>query len=780
MRWAILLGIPAALTCLSSPAVGQGRAADYERAATLAQRVQGKVTGDRVVTTWLKGERLLYRVNAGASRIESWVVDLRTGRVGSYTPQPGDQDTGELTPMPPGGLRSAAGGAETEVTFVNETAGPIRLVWVDGDGERREYATVPVGGRHSQHTFAGHAWLALSADGGVLAGFRATEAPAIARVTGRIPTPTPPPRGRGPGRDAGRSPDGKWQAFLRDHDLWLRAADGGTERRLTTDGRPDLRLDGPLVWSPDSRKLVAFRTVPVETRKIHIVESSPTDQLQPRLKTLDYAKPGDPLPVSKAALFLIADGREVPIADSLFPTPWRLDGTRWDADSDRFTFVYNQRGHQVLRVIAVDAATGETTALVEERSPTFIDYSSKFYLHATADGRHLLWASERSGWNHLYRYDARTGALRNAVTQGEWVVRGVDRVDEKAGRVWFRAGGVYPEQDPYHLHYCRVNLDGTGFVRLTEGDGTHRVEWSPDFEYFVDTWSRVDQPPVTEVRTADGKLIAELARGDAGELLKTGWRYPERFVAAGRDGRTPIHGVIWRPTNFEPGRRYPVIEYIYAGPQSAFVPKSFAPLHGPRSIAELGFVVVQIDGMGTNWRSKAFHDVCWRNLKDGGFPDRIAWLKAAAARFPELDLTRVGIYGGSAGGQNALAALLWHGDFYQAAVADCGCHDNRMDKVWWNEQWMGWPVGPEYAASSNAVNAHRLRGKLLLVVGELDTNVDPASTMQVVNALVKADKDFELLVMPGAGHGAAESPYGRRRRMDFFVRHLLGVEPRSN
>jgi dipeptidyl aminopeptidase/acylaminoacyl peptidase len=236
--------------------------------------------------------------------------------------------------------------------------------------------------------------------------------------------------------------------------------------------------------------------------------------------------------------------------------------------------------------------------------------------------------------------------------------------------------------------------------------------------------------------------------------------------------------VIFRPTNFDANRKYPVIEDIYAGPQSAFVPKRFSAFHRQQALAELGFVVVKIDGMGTSHRSKAFHDACWQNLGDAGFADRIPWIRAAAAKYPSLDLDRVGIFGGSAGGQNALRGLLAHGDFYRVGVADCGCHDNRMDKIWWNEQWMGWPVGPHYADSSNVTHAHRLTGKLLLIVGEADRNVDPASTMQVVDALIRADKDFDLLVMPGVGHGAAETAYGNRRRQDFFVRHLLGVEPR--
>jgi dipeptidyl aminopeptidase/acylaminoacyl peptidase len=315
---------------------------------------------------------------------------------------------------------------------------------------------------------------------------------------------------------------------------------------------------------------------------------------------------------------------------------------------------------------------------------------------------------------------------------------------------------------------------------LTEGNGTHRIGFSPGRRFFLDTWSRVDLPPITELRRSrDGKLLCELERADWSALEATGWRPPERFVAKGRDGMTDIFGVIHRPMRFDRQRKYPVIESIYAGPHGAFVPKAFRSFYGQQELAELGFIVVQIDGMGTNWRSKKFHDICWKNIGDGGFPDRIRWIKAIAARYPEIDATRVGIYGGSAGGQNALRALLAHGDFYKAGAADCGCHDNRMDKIWWNEAWMGWPIGPHYEEQSNVTQAHRLQGKLLLTVGELDRNVDPASTMQVVKALIKADKDFELVVFPGAGHGCGESPYGKRRRADFFVRHLMRVEPRA-
>jgi dipeptidyl aminopeptidase/acylaminoacyl peptidase len=273
----------------------------------------------------------------------------------------------------------------------------------------------------------------------------------------------------------------------------------------------------------------------------------------------------------------------------------------------------------------------------------------------------------------------------------------------------------------------------------------------------------------------------ELEKSDVSALVATGWRAPEPFVAKGRDGTTDIYGIIVRPTNFDPKRKYPVIEYIYAGPHDSFVPKTYGVQMGMQAQAEVGFIVVQIDGMGTSNRSKAFHDVAWQNIADAGFPDRILWHKAVAAKYSYYDVTRVGIYGGSAGGQNSLGALLFHPEFYKVAVSFAGCHDNRMDKIWWNEQWMGWPVGPQYAKSSNVDNAWRLQGKLLLVYGELDTNVDPSSTLQVVNALIKANKYFDLLVMPNEDHPAGRrgdsAPYGDRKQWDFFVRNLLAVEP---
>jgi dipeptidyl aminopeptidase/acylaminoacyl peptidase len=576
----------------------------------------------------------------------------------------------------------------------------------------------------------------------------------------------------------GTSPDGKWSAFIKDNNVWLRDTKTKEETQLSKDGKADDSY-GRVIWSPDSKKLIAIRTKAGGDRKVTLVESSPRDQLQPKTSTYDYLKPGDPIPLPKPHLFDVEAKKEIAVSDELFPNPWAIRHEHWAADSKRFHFTYNQRGHTVMRLLEIDAESGKVSAVVNEECKTFFDYNSKLYVNYLDDTNELIWMSERDGWNHLYLVDLKTREAK-PITKGEWVVRGVDRVDAKGREIWFRALGIHEGQDPYHVHYCRIKFDGTGLVQLTDGDGTHTIEYSPDRKVFIDTYSRVDLPPVAELRrTSDGKKLCDLEKADATALLKV-LRLPERFVAKGRDGKTDIHGYIVRPSNFDPDKKYPVIEAIYAGPHDHHVRKGFSSAPGEQRMAELGFILVKIDGMGTNWRSKAFHDVCWKNLGDSGFPDRILWIKEAAAKHPEMDLSKgVGIYGGSAGGQSSTRALLAFGDFYTVAVSDCGCHDNRMDKIWWNELWMSWPIGPHYAEQSNVTQAPKLKGKLMLTVGELDRNVDPSSTYQVVNALVRANIDHDFILVPGGGHGAGSGPYGDRRRMDFFVRHLHGVEPRA-
>ena len=598
------------------------------------------------------------------------------------------------------------------------------------------------------------------------------------------------------------SPDGKWMAFIDNYNVALRPFGGGRRTTLSTDGSEGNYYDGAsIAWSPDSSKVIAYRVRPGYRRLVHYVASSPEDQLQPEHWAMQYAKPGDLLDLEQPVLFDIRSQKQITIDTKLFANPYDLSDLVWRKDSRAFSFEYNQRGHQVYRIIEVDAQTGDARAVVSEEANTFFYYNrstatlqaGKRYRFDLADGKEVVWMSERDGWNHLYLIDGATGAVRNQITKGAWPVRHVIKVDEEKRQVWFSAGGMTPARegkDPYFQHYYRINLDGSGLTPLTSVDANHTVEFSSDMQFFVDHYSRVDLPSALDLYRLEGdsataKPVAlqkwEIERGDITALVKLGWKAPEVFVAKGRDGTTDIWGLVWKPTRFDSTKKYPVIEYIYAGPHGTHTPKSFMAWSAMQAQAELGFIVVQMDGMGTSNRSKAFHDVAWQNIKDAGFPDRILWHRALAAKHAWYDITRVGIYGGSAGGQNSMGALLFHPDFYSVAVSYAGCHDNRMDKIWWNEQWMGWPIGPQYAASSNVEHADRLHGKLLLMFGELDTNVDPSSTMQAVNALLKANKNFDLLIYPGedhnAGRGGQYSDYGERKRFDFFVRHLLNQAP---
>jgi len=703
------------LLLLPATAFAQGTKADYERSLSLNQRFGGKVFRDRVEPTWAEDGKRVWYAVALPDGKKEFVL---------VDIVKGTREVVTEDKLPKDGIKPTPPKKKNEPAPENPFA----------EQEASEY------------------WEAAE------------------EVLQRQP------------RGGGTSPDGKWVASVKDYNVVLRAADGKDETPLSSDGKADDRY-GRLFWSPDSTRLVAFKTKAGGDRKVTLVETSPKDQLQPKTSTYDYLKPGDPIPMSKPKLFDIAAQKSIPVSDDLFPTPWAITDEHWSKDGKRFLFCYNQRGHTVMRVLSLDAESGKVTAVVNEECKTFFDYAGKQFLRYLDDADELLWMSERDGWNHLYRIDAKTGDVKKRITKGEWLVRRVLKVDVEKQVMDIEVMGYDPKQDPYHSHFARVTFDGK-LTMLTDGDGTHTApKYSPDGKHFVVSYSRVDLPPVTELRrSADGKKVLELERADVTALEKAGWKPPERFAAKGRGGKSDIHGIIHRPSNFDPKRKYPVIEYIYAGPHDFHVPKAFRPIHRPVAMAELGFVVVQIDGMGTNWRSKAFHDVCWKNLGDSGFPDRIPWIKTAAAEYPEMDLTKgVGIYGGSAGGQSSTRAVFAHPDFYSVAVSDCGCHDNRMDKIWWNELWMSWPVGKHYAEQSNTNPdaVKQFAGKLMLVVGELDKNVDPASTMQVAAALIKANKDFDLLVVPGAGHGACESPYGQRRRADFFVRHLLGVEPRA-
>ncbi len=628
------------------------------------------------------------------------------------------------------------------------------------------------------------------------------------------------------GADPILSPDSSLVAFIRNDNVYVANPDGSNARALSTEGTISHYFSSYIQWSPDSRYVAVNRIRPIDKRYVYYVESSPADQLQPILHKQEYAKPGDELAQKTPYIFEVATGHAFTPSPDLIANQYALDGPQWCDDSHAIRFEYNQRGHHLYRVYEMNVE-GQVRTLIQEKEEKYVRYSNNFRRNLQGDSL-ILWLSERDGYPHLYLFNTTTfhksknkkssskasqsssrwagGVFTPSsvecpfkqLTSGNWCVRRVIHIDEDRGLLYFTANGRNPNEDPYHIHYYRIGLDGKNLVDLTPEQGNHNARFNSDYSALIDTYSTQDTPPVTKVRVL-GDFIAEknpanqsskqqkalgdfiteatLATADITDLLAAGWSTPEIFVAPGRDGQTSLWGIIQRPTHFDPTKKYPVIEYIYAGPGDSYTPKSFQPFnYYTTALAELGFIVVQLDAMGTSNRGKKFEEVCYKNLKDAGFPDRIAWIKAAAAKYPYMDIDHVGIYGCSAGGQESTAAVLFHGDFYKAAYSACGCHDNRMDKIWWNEQWMSYPIDSSYVECSNVENAYRLERPLMLVVGELDDNVDPASTMQVANALIKANKPFELVVIPGAHHTVGEA-YGEHKRYDFFVKHLLGVEP---
>ncbi|KLT64453.1 peptidase S9 [Pedobacter sp. BMA] len=575
-------------------------------------------------------------------------------------------------------------------------------------------------------------------------------------------------------RDQKKSPDGKYELIIRGGNILVLDVTTRLETQLSFDGNAEHPY-GSYTWSPDGKNIIAYKTFPKETKKVHYVLSSVAGTTRGQLKSREYAQPGDEFTSYEPYIFNVEAKKSIKVdtdpVDFFGPQElhWRVNNSRY------YTFEKADRGHQRFRVIEVDVQTGKTRNVIDDKAKTFI-YENRIYTRYLTKTNEMLYTSEQDGWQHLYLINTITGK-QQLITKGNWVVRDIDSVDVAKRQIWFRASGMNNDEDPYFIHYYRIGFDGKNLINLTPEKGNHSLTFSPDRKYYVDTYSQVNIPAVSKLKnTGNTHTVTEFERASADPYQKVGVKLPEVFLAKARDGITDIWGIVCQPSKLDPNKTYPVIEYIYAGPQDSFVPKSFLPASEMQSMAELGFIVVQMDGMGTANRSKAFHDVCWKNLADAGFPDRILWIKAMARKYPNADISRVGIYGTSAGGQNSTCALLFHPEFYKAAVSACGCHDNRIDKQWWNEQWMGYPVGPHYDEQSNITNAAKLQGNLFLIVGEADENVPPESTYRLADALIKANKDFDILSIPGMGHSDG-GVYGRRRKRDFFVRHLLNATP---
>jgi dipeptidyl aminopeptidase/acylaminoacyl peptidase len=469
-------------------------------------------------------------------------------------------------------------------------------------------------------------------------------------------------------------------------------------------------------------------------------------------------------------------------------TVWK-DGRWGSGPTDQFFFTHGQRDFKKFELLSMNTSTGQTRKILEERSPTFVELNLNSggipNWRVINDNREVVWFSERDGWGHLYLFDAQTGQIKNRITQGAWVVSDLVHIDEPTRTVYFTARGRESGRDPYFRFLYKIQLDGSGLTLLTPEDADHGIAMPPSGRYIADTYSRPDTVPTTVLRTPDGRVVMTLERADASRLLARGLPMPERFVAKGRDGATEVYGLLYRPSRFDPARSYPVIDYIYPGPQIGPIGNrtfTVAPRGDAQALAELGFIVFQIDAFGTPLRSKAFHDAFYGNMGDNGLPDHIAALKQLGARYRQLDLDRVGIYGHSGGGFSSTDAILRYPDFFKVAVSSAGNHDNRSYEYTWGENYQGVlkkrPAGGDnFDSQANHLLARNLKGKLFLMYGTLDDNVHPNATLLLIDELIKNNKSFDLLVMPNRNHGYASEPYVIRRTWDYFVRHLLGVEP---
>lgn len=613
-------------------------------------------------------------------------------------------------------------------------------------------------------------------------------------------------RGRGTGRDVVVSPDGRLGAFIRDHDLWVREIETGQETRLTTDGEEDYgyatdnqawaRSNRPtLVWSPDSRMIATYRQDERGVGEMHLIR---TRVGHPIHQSWKYPLPGDSIvPMLERVIIHIDGPRVVPLQTP--PDHHRstvCDGIKcggefvdveWSEDGRHFAFVSTSRDYKHVALKVADPFTGEVRTVLEESTPTFFESTlvgrgqNWRILHRSGE---VIWFSQRDDWGHLYLYDLATGTLKNRITNGDWNVVQILRVDEDDRSIIFTGVGREEGRDPYYRHLYRVGLDGTGLTLLTPEDADHDVVLDPSGRLVVDTYSRPDTPPLTVVRhLADGGAVV-LERADISDLLAAGWVPPIPFTVKARDGVTDLYGLLFRPSNFDEKKKYPIINNIYPGPQVGSIRgRSFSASRGDaQALAELGFVVVQIDALGTPLRSKSFHAAYYGDMGDNGLPDQIAGMKQLAERHPWIDLGRVGIYGHSGGGYASTAALLRHPDFFHVAVSSAGNHDNRLYAYHWGEKWHGLlvrnPDGTDnYDKQANHLLARNLRGKLLLTHGTGDDNVLPDATMLLVEALIAENKDFDLMVFPNRRHGISLDDYMVRIRWDYFVRHLLGAEP---
>jgi dipeptidyl aminopeptidase/acylaminoacyl peptidase len=601
------------------------------------------------------------------------------------------------------------------------------------------------------------------------------------------------------------SPDGKRVAFIRDWNLWVRDVASGRETQLTTDGVKDFgyatdnagwrKSDRPvLLWSPDSRKIATYQQDQRNASDMYLVT---TNVGAPKLQAWKYPLPGDKDIITIQRVIIEVDNPKV-VRLQIPPDARRgtlcddiscgggFDDVQWNADASQLAFVSTSRDHKQAKLRLANASTGAVREVFEEVSPTQYESGQGGinwrYLPASNE---IIWYSERDGWGHLYLYDSATGKVKNQITTGDWVITELVKVDEQSRTLYFLAGGREQGRNPYFIHLYKAGFDGKNLQLLTPEDGNHSVTLSPSGRYFIDSYSKQDVAPTIVLRDAGGKLIANLEKTDISRLTAIGWKAPTPFTVKARDGQTDLYGVMYTPSNLDANRKYPIINHIYPGPQGGSVGTwGFAhAVQDNQALAELGFIVVEIEGSCNPQRSKKFHDACYGNMADNTLEDQITGMRQLAQKYPYIDLTRVGIWGHSGGGFATAAAMFRYPDFFKVGISESGNHDNRNYEDDWGERYIGLLTPgadgkSNYEAQANQIYAKNLKGKLLLAHGMMDDNVPPYNTLLVVDALIKANKDFDLIMFPQARHGYGEAGlYMTRRRWDYFVRHLLGANP---
>ena len=756
----VLLAALVAVPALAQQAPRTLTAADYARAEKyLGYNTNPLVTGAGVRPTWLPDERFWYR-NTTADGFEFILVDpAKKTRARAF-------DHAKLAAV----LSRAA-----DTTF---------------DGLHLPFSTIELsaGGAVSFDAKSRHWTCTVLADRA-----RAGEYACVAE----------PPRQNVAPRNSVTSPDGKRAAFIRDWNLWVKDLETTREPRMTADGIKDFGYatdnagwtasDRPvLLWSPDSKKIATFQQDDRGVQEMYLVD---TKVGHSTLKAWKYPLVGDSI-VSMITRVVIDVDLAKAVRLQLPPDFHRsttcdhiscgggLTDVEWAPDSKSLAFVSTSRDHKTANLRVADAQTGAIRDVLEEKVADFFESGAgRVNWHVLPATNEVVWFSARDDWGHLYLYDLTTGKLKNRITSGNWNVQQVRRIDEKTRAIFFTGNGREPG-DPYYRRFYSVRMDGTGLALLAPEDADHDITLSASGAWFVDSWSRPDVPPIAVVRDAQGKTVVGLEKADISRLLASGWSAPISFTVKARDGKTDLYGLMFRPTTFDSTKKYPIVNHIYPGPQTGSVgSRTFNSARSDaRALAELGFIVIQLDAMGTPGRSHSFHTAYYGNMGDNGLPDQVGGMQQLAKRYSWIDLDKAGIWGHSGGGFATADAMFRYPDFFKVGISEAGNHDNREYEDDWGEKYHGLlerrPDGTtNYDSQANQSLAKNLKGKLLLAHGTMDNNVPPDNTLLVVNELIKANKDFDLLMLPNRNHGFGNEPYMVRRRWDYFVKYLMGAEP---